>query len=419
MTQPQAISGLGGIGKTQIAIEYAYRHRDDYQAVLWVPADTRDALVSGFTNLAGLLNLPQKDEQDQTLVIAAVKHWLDTYEQWLLILDNADDLALLDEFLPSMNTGHILLTTRAQAVGTLANSIDVEPMELAEGALLLLRRAKMLPTDAPLEQASAADYAIAHEMVQELGGLPLALDQAAAYIEETGCGLVGYLARYRSHRTPLLHRRGTQVKEHPEPVATTWSLSFASLEVSNPVAADLLRLCAFLHPDAIPEALLTEGAFFCIPTLHSLKSDLISLDTAIETLRAYSLIRRNAGTNVLSIHRLVQAVLIDGMNEEQQRQWAKHAVCSVNKLFPNVEFNNWPECERYLLHAQASAALIAEWNLTSPEAARLLNQAGEYLHARKQYVEPEWLLQRALAIREQQLGTDHPDADTIRKTTQY
>ena len=117
LTQPQAISGLGGIGKTQIALEYAYRHEHTYRAILWVQADTRDALISGFTNLARLLNLPQKDEQDQTIIVEAVKHWLETHEQWLLILDNADDLSLLDEFLPRRSTGHILLTTRAQYAG--------------------------------------------------------------------------------------------------------------------------------------------------------------------------------------------------------------------------------------------------------------------------------------------------------------
>ena len=159
LTQPQAINGLGGIGKTQIALEYAYRHRQAYHAILWVQADTRDALISGFTDLARLLNLPQKDEQDQAIIVEAVKRWLETHEQWLLILDNADDLTLLDEFLPRRSTGHILLTTRAQYVGTLANDIEVKPMETAEGALLLLRRAKVLSSGESLEQAHEADRA--------------------------------------------------------------------------------------------------------------------------------------------------------------------------------------------------------------------------------------------------------------------
>ncbi len=407
-TQPQAISGLGGIGKTQIALEYAYRHEHAYRAILWVQADTRDALISGFSKLAGLLSLPEKDAQDQQLMVEAVKHWLETHEQWLLILDNADDLALLDEFLPRRSTGHILLTTRAQYAGTFAHSIEVEPMEAAEGSLLLLRRVRVLAPNAPLDQAREADRAEASEIVQELGGLPLALDQAAAYIEETKCGLSGYLVRYQAERTTLLQRRGKLIREHLEPVATTWSLSFAKVEGANPAAADLLRLCAFLHPDVIPEELLREGAPPFVPSLKMLVNNTTAFDEAIASLRAYSLVRRLPETSTLSMHRLVQAVLKDAMNKSQQRQWAKRAVHSVNQLFPYVEFANWPQCDRYLLHAQSCAALIDTWNFTFLEAARLLNQAGTYLQARGRYGEVEPFYQRALAIREQQLGQDHP-----------
>lgn len=108
LTQPQAISGLGGIGKTQTAVEYAYLHRDDYKAVLWARADSREALVADFVAIAGLLNLPGKDAQDQSLAVAAVKRWLEGNTGWLLILDNADDPKLAEDFLPLNPKGHIL-----------------------------------------------------------------------------------------------------------------------------------------------------------------------------------------------------------------------------------------------------------------------------------------------------------------------
>ena len=100
LTQPVAITGLGGVGKTQIAIEYAYQHRQDYQAILWTSADTREALLSGYVEIAHLLQLPQKDEQDQMSTVKAVLRWLATQSGWLLILNNADELALVPEFLP-------------------------------------------------------------------------------------------------------------------------------------------------------------------------------------------------------------------------------------------------------------------------------------------------------------------------------
>ena len=109
LTQAQAIYGLGGIGKTQTAVEYAYRYRDEYRSVLWVNATTRDELITSFVGLATLLNLTEQQEQDQTKIVEAVKHWFTTHNEWLLIVDNADDLAMAGDFLPASGKGHLLL----------------------------------------------------------------------------------------------------------------------------------------------------------------------------------------------------------------------------------------------------------------------------------------------------------------------
>jgi len=257
LSQPQAITGLGGIGKTQTAVEYAYRFHQDYQVVLWAHAENIESLTSSFITFATLLNLPELKVQDQTITVNAVKGWLQTHSGWLLILDNADDLALIPTFLPPSLGGHLLLTTRASTVGHLASRIELNTLSPEQGALFLLRRASLIAPDVILEDVSPQERDLAIQVSQELGGLPLALDQAGAYLEATGTALDAYQQIYQQHRMDLLAQRRAQRADHPEPVATTWTLSFALVEEKNPAAADLLHLCAYLSLDAIAEEILT------------------------------------------------------------------------------------------------------------------------------------------------------------------
>ncbi|MGZ3646343.1 MAG: DUF2225 domain-containing protein [Ktedonobacteraceae bacterium] len=410
LTQPHALNGLGGIGKTQLALEYAYRHRQDYHAVLWGRADTREALISTFVSIAHLLNLPQKDEQDQMVIVEAVKTWLMKRTQWLFILDNADELALVKEFIPPALKGHLLLTTRAQETGELALKLEMKVMQPESGALLLLRRAKLVAQDASLEAASSLDVALAKEITKELEGLPLALDQAGAYVEKTQYSLLAYQSLYRTHRAKLLRERGGLVGDHPEPVATTWSLSFQKVEQQDPAAADLLRFCAYLAPDAIPEEIITIGAEHLGPSLQSVAGDPFTLNQAIAALNAYSLIRRNMTDKTVSMHRLVQAVLRDSMSDEAEQQWKQRVILAVNAASPNVQdMEQWDACELWLPHAQVCATWIEQEDMTLPEAARLLNEAGYYLQGRARYAEAERLAGRALRLREQLLGPVHLD----------
>lgn len=406
-----AISGLGGIGKTQCAVEYAYRYRFEYRAVLWVQADSYKSLVSDFVRLAVLLNLPEKDEPDSTQVTNAVKLWLQTHSRWLLILDNADDLDIVYDFLPMVGEGHILLTTRSSATGTSIKGIELEKMGREEGTLFLLRRAKLIDESASLGDAPINERREAEEIAQLLDGLPLALDQAGAYIEENGCSLADYLHLYRLRGAALLKRRGAFGRRgYPQSVATTWSLAFECVQRSGTPAADLLRLCAFLHPDAIPESMIMAGSAELSPTLQAIGDDPLLLNDAIRELRKYSLIRRNPETRTLTIHRLVQTILKDTLDKETQCAWAQRAVNMTERAFPNPKLIEcWPLCQLYLPHAQTCSELVGSWDMTIPGAARLLRRTGIYLYERGQYPEAEQLLQRVLALRQQTLEDNHPD----------
>src|SRR5579859_3093429 len=407
----QAISGPGGVGKTQLAAEYAYRYHQDYQAVLWAHAESTEVLTTSYTEIATLLNLPVKDSQEQATIIQAVKAWLQNHRDWLLILDNADELDILPAFLPPRLGGHVIITTRAIALGRFARLLLVETFSQEQGILFLLRRAGLIALDADISQALPEDQALAQQITQEVGGLPLALDQIGAYLETTGSSLAAYWQQYQRHRLDLLKDYRGMLVDHP-PVATTWSLSFARVEERNPAAADLLRLCAFLAPDVIFEDLLIQGADTLPPTLAAVVADSYLLDRAIETLRAYSLITRDTQAKALAMHRLIQTVVRDSLPAEVQKQWILHAVALVNQAFPDVEFTHWPQCERCLPHALLCAQWIKQEHLITPAGMRLLDLLGYYLSVRGHYSEAEPFLQQALALREQQLGLEHLDTAT-------
>jgi tetratricopeptide (TPR) repeat protein/transcriptional regulator with XRE-family HTH domain len=401
LTQTQAISGLGGVGKTQIAVEYAYRHRKDYFAVMWVDASSLDRFKDEFAGLAVLFNLPEQNEANQDIVISAVRRWLTTHTAWLLILDNIEDLEILNRYLPTMSGGKVLLTTRQQALGTLAQGISVDKMEEAEGVLFLLRRSKMLVQDDSLSQVGLDALKQAKEIVTVLDGLPLALDQAGAYIEETKCGLSAYFTLYKAHRARLLNRRGKLSAGHPEPVTNTWSLSFQRVASANPAAVELLYLLAFLSPESIYEEMLLKGRAELGSLLCSTIADPLNFNELIELLLHYSLIRRNSEERFLSIHRLVQAVLRENMTQEMTHIWAERTVRAVNSAFPEVEQSTWEQCHRCLPHARLCSLYIKASRLTFPEAASLLNKAATYLIDHAQYNEAEPLLLQALDVLKQ------------------
>jgi len=414
LTQSLAVSGLGGIGKTQIALEYTYQYRQHYRYVFWSSAATREALLADFTTMADLLQLPEKHESDKNQLIKAVRHWFATHQDWLLVLDNVDDAAMIQDFVPIERPGHVLLTSRAQALGPLAQRIEVETMGITEATLLLLRRSRYLTPDAFLDHVSEDHLTAAETIAMEMDFLPLALDQAGAYIEEVGCSLSAYLELYRAHRKELLRRRGSVPTDHPEPVATTWSLSFQQIELASPAAAQLLQFCAFLEPDAIPEELISEGSAHLGPTLASMATDAFKLNEAIEELRRFSLVHRYPETRLLRIHRLVQAVLKDALETDEQRQWAERAVRAVNTTFPAdaEDVSTWPRGQRFLAQAQVCSVLVQDYTLVVEEAAALLARTANYLHIYALYEQAEPLYQQALAIREQILGPEHPSTAT-------
>lgn len=398
-SQSVAISGLGGIGKTQVAMEYAYRYGQEYEAIFWIEAETSMSWITSLQLIADQLQIFEDKTAKYSQVYTALQHWFATHAGWLLIVDNLESPELL-QMLPFSGPGSLLLTTRRQSLGTRAEPLALPLMDREEGIRLLQRRARL--------SASTTSDPAAEELVQVLEGLPLALDQAGAYIEETGCSIADYLQRYRNQRKQVLERRGLHGGEHPNSVATTLRLSIEWVSYEHPAAVDLLRACAFLHPDAIPEEMLVDGASYLGPLLGPVAADPYEFDLVLAALRSSSLITRSPETRTLSIHRLVQAVLQDQMEPGETRLWSERVLHLVNAAFPNEQFDTWAQCERYLVQALACVPLIERVPMASAASSELVHKAGSYLLARGRFKEAEPLLEQAITLGEQQYGLLHP-----------
>src|SRR5579859_3196231 len=410
LSQTTALSGLGGIGKTATALEYAYRFFQEYQAVFWLAAETAEGLTSGFMTLAQTLGLPQ--EQEQSKAVGAVLRWLNTHAGWLLVYDNVEDLGLIKGLQPTARRGSLLFTTRLQTLGTLAACVEVEPLPVEEGMQMLLRRSGSLGLKTAGHQGSAEELKAAQALVEAMDGLPLALDQAAAYLQKTQSSVSQFLSLFQQFPVPLLYERDCGL-EHPISVARTFALSFEQLQQTNPVAAELLTLCCFLAPEAIPERLLTQGASLLTPSLRAAASSPWRWNDLLSDLLAYSLLRRHPQTRTIMFHRLIQMVLKEGLPEAAQKEWACRVVLLMDQAFSldqhtlNVE--QWPWCEQVLPHVLLVIAQAARWQLTLPEYGSLVAKTATYFYQRARYAEAEKFYQRGLCLQEESLGPVHPE----------
>lgn len=417
LTQSSALHGLGGVGKTQIALEYAYRFTLEYSAVFWIVADSDEQTVSSLLRIADILQLPEREQQDKPRVLAAVGRWLAMHSQWLLVWDNVEDLEAVQRFVPGVRQGAVLITTRCQALGTLARGLDVCPMGQEEGLLFLLRRAKVLSSDAhsphpqQLSRQQPEQYAVAAELVRELAGLPLALDQAGAYLEETHCSFASYLHLFRTQRSALLTRRGEYAQNHPASVSTTFTLALRATAALHPAVEDLLRVCALLASDAIPEELFRQGGEHLGATLAACR-DPLEWDRLLALACRYSLLSRQPEAQTLSIHRLVQAVVFDLMTEDERKQLEERVITALNMVLPEVfsesEAALWKQCERLLPHTQLRIQHTGD-ACHSLALASLAYKTGSFLRLHVRDAEARPLFLRALSIQEQVLGYSHPE----------
>lgn len=403
-----AVSGMGGVGKTQTTLEYAYRYRDNYRSVFWVRADSTTALSADYARIAARVGFPSGPADDPAEIRDWVKRWLESQGGYLLILDNVDDPEAIRPFLPSEPKGNILITCRAHNLDILrvATKIELPEMDCGEAIAFLFARTRRQEDDK--EERAAAE-----SLAREVGYLPLALEQAAAFIAVNDYLFQDYLTEFYALRLELLNQGVSQVWDQPTTVQTCWQKSFDAVEAESGVAADLLTLSAFLGPDRIPYELLVQGA----PALGGPVGEalgrpgtsLLPLNGPLTLLTRYALVRRDIPSRTYSIHRLVQAVIRDKEDAARRRAYADRCVRAVNGAFPWVEFPSWPLCDRLVPHALACARWVEEYDLVTAESGRMLNQTAYYLKERGQYAAAEPLFRRALVVREASSGACQVD----------
>lgn len=407
-----ALSGIGGIGKTAIALEYCYKPPWQYKHILWLNASSRIILGKYVRTLTDRLSFPGSIRQDETQLFTAIKHWLRDQPDWLLILDQLEELTLIDLIVPPLSSGHVLVTTRTHDMKQRATRLPISFMEPEAGALFLLRRTRILPAQAQFDQAPVTLVQDATTITRELDGFPLALDQVGAYLELCGTDLSHFFTLSPAQRTRLLYHQGqVSADQDDHPAVGSSSLSFESWR--DTPSLDLLHLLAFLQPDLIPITLLISGAEAIAEPLQALLADPLALHEALATLRQSSLIRDHADKTVFGIPRIVQDALTNRLSAEQQRFWAQQAVLLVNRAFPEVRFDTQALCERYLPQAERCSTLIQTFDLSLKEGALLLERLGSYCVRHASYTQAERVLRQALGVLTRYHRTDVLDIAQI------
>jgi tetratricopeptide (TPR) repeat protein len=422
LAEPDAIAvvhGLGGTGKSALAREYAWNRRERYAAVWWLNAADEISIVDGLVALGsifvrGLEQLADRREAAHQVVTSILGGFT---RPLLLIFDNLEDEGLLQAWRPRQGQGRqTLVTTRIARWGA-----DVATVALGswppEDAVGYMRH------QSGRSDLSEAD---AQLLSQALGGLPLALAHAAAYLRDNQTvrvqGTHGYLARL----TQQLNRAPRRA-EYPRAVFATFQTALSTAEGEAPGAAAVLCWASLFAPEAVPEEVLQqelglypEGLRPALPEgvqleAAGLRAAVADPNLAAEALGALdrlSLISFDGETRTFSLHRLVQAAGRDLLGQGAL-PWVRCAIAAANGAFPFVEPAAWPVCQRLLPHARAVLEALPPAEKDAPFAAQLAQRCGSYLRVRAAFAESEALMRRALSMNETDFGPEHPEVARV------
>lgn len=398
---PQALQGFGGVGKTQLAIEYAWRYRDSYQVVWWIAADQAFLIPSALAALAPHLGVPLAESAGVEDVADAVLEALrqgEPYKNWLLVFDNADQPESVRKYIPLGDHGHVIITSRNSRWDAVAQTVEVNVFERAESIAFLTKRV-------PGIKASDAD-----RLADALGDLPLALEQAGALQAESGISVDDYLEMLaESTREVLSLSKST---EYPLSMMAAWRLSVTQVEQRSPEAAKVLRCCAFFGPEPIPRDVFRRGVT-TPPRLVEILSKPVVLTKAIGDLNRFALVRVNPESRTIQVHRLVQALLRDDLPPKEQEE-LRHEVHLLLANYAPKDPDDTASWSRFAgLIAHLEPTKVAD--STEPAVRELAINAVRYLYLQGNYRSARELAQNLMRTWSGQSGERHVDVLRVRR----
>ncbi|MEV5934350.1 FxSxx-COOH system tetratricopeptide repeat protein [Streptomyces sp. NPDC052079] len=363
---PEALQGMGGVGKSQLAVEYVYRHLHEYQVIWWIPSEQPQQIRQFLVMLAARLGVSVGSGEANSAVPAVIEALRigEPYKNWLLVFDNAENPEAVREFFPTNGPGRILVTSRNAQWAASARPLEVDVFTREESRALLQLRAPTL------------DDETADRLAETLGDLPLGIEQAAVWLSETGMPADEYLRLFEQQANELMN--SDPPADYPLTVAAAWNVSLERLRRNHPAALQLLQVCAFFAPEPISRRLLTGVRDAPVPAeLSAALSDPIKLGRAMREINRYALARINHNTNTVQLHRLVQRVLINQMSDPLKRQMREGAHRLLAKGDPDEPeaSHQWQQYGDLLPHVLHSGAVES----TDPWVRQLVLNEVQYM----------------------------------------
>ncbi|MEU4218961.1 FxSxx-COOH system tetratricopeptide repeat protein [Actinoplanes sp. NPDC026623] len=383
---PEAVHGAGGVGKSQLVIEYVYLHQQDFDLIWWIPAERPAQIQSSLAELAERLNLqvPSTANTAVPAVIEALRVGR-PYSNWLLVFDNAENPDAVERFFPKGGPGSIVVTSRNPNWAGKASTLPVDVFERQESIELMRRR------------DTALTVKDADKLANVLGDLPLAIEAAAAWRAENRMTAADYLVRLEESQRELDEETSAAEVDYPAHVAAVWNISLNGLRDREPSALRLLQLCAFFAPEPIGKVLLSKPRGLEIdPNLDPLVRNAARRDQAIKTISKLALARFDHRTGSIQMHRLVQLVLINQMDPDTREAMRHNAHLFLAGNDPDQpgEPEHWTRYAELYPHIIASKAENSMDDLVRD----MVSNEVEYLWRWGDHVEARNLAQRAYTV---------------------